>query len=146
MLYLTHDHVHSELLRMLSLKDVEVSYVLPHQMETVVRGGGGGGEEIKILHISNPISDRLYNIDRYKDDDKVIVHKPENNTDGNWKQCLLTYIRDFPYLHTIERMLNDNEYMLKYVEYMSKNKYKDIKGNIQYTAFIKDILTMINVQ
>lgn len=142
MLYLTHDHVHAELTNMLILKGVKTNYVLPNQMEMIMAEDGGNN---KILHISNPVSDRLYNIEKYKNDN-LIIYRPGNNINGNWKQCLSTYIHDFAYLHTIQCMLNDNEYMLKYVEYMSNNKYKDIKGNVQYTTFIKDTLKLLNIQ
>nr|QIQ08511.1 hypothetical protein [Carcinus maenas virus 1] len=97
------------------------------------------GEDDRILHISNPISNLLYNIQKYEGDDRIIIHKSGN---GNWKQYLLTYITDYAYLHNIENMLHDNEYMLKYVEFMTNSKYKDNRGNVQYTVFIKDILTL----
>nr|QIQ08596.1 hypothetical protein [Dikerogammarus haemobaphes virus 1] len=118
MLYFTKDHVNAFILKSINNKNVMDNFILPKKFESYL---SNLKDDDLILHISNPVSDHIYNIDKYSDNPRLIIYDPKGiKTKGYWKQVILALIKTNtrePCIVPLETMLNEPEYMVKYIYY-----------------------------
>lgn len=142
MLFFTKDHIHDYIMELTKVKNR--TFILPSKMDLHIENLEEGD---LILHISNPISDSIYNIEKYIDIPHLVIYDPRGGKSrGFWKQQILGLLKAAGKgsgINSLENLLNEPEYIVKYIYFFLGKSAPTSGTNVDYNDLIRNVSNIL---